>query len=485
VISLATLKYIGKPVQNDTGNPTQVKDLVDKDYVNTLLAANMTQSAVTSRITSNLSGFATQSFAASSMASLVTQAQVRAADAAYAAITNIGQPNGPIALSGLGQISPGLITATSTQQWPTPLYSPTAYQNVNVVTDSPLQLFTMAQPYPGYPYVLECTGIMDAQVPLTDSPTVLPQILIRQGSATGPIIAFGYGVGESYSWGQAPLGVQSTAQLGSGSEWAQYYNQTGFGTWCTATAGIAGWNQTGGDALATCRCRCLDPVFGTTTTSYQQISTTVGSPANNNGNSNAFTDIFARMDDTGTYYVHCGVGANQAYLTYSLGGTEVAIGTPITSGLGGQQTGDVFTLNAGNFATKNLRQFQLFLTRGATTTLLATWNDTNNASALGTAYQGWGFGGTTNFSTTFFFTTQWFPAPVTAVTIVDPANPAGGINSGTVVILPAPLAGQTANTGPVTLFVMLQSSDTSGAVKEVQVSPFLPGLSVVPIPWSP
>lgn len=480
---MATLKNVGKPVQSDTGNPAQAKDLVDLDYVNTLLAANLSSSAVTSRITSNLSGLATQSFAASSMASLVTPAQVRAADAAFAAITNIGQPNGPIALSNLGQISPSLITATSTQQWPTPLYSPTAYQNVNVVTDSPLQLFTMAQPYPGYPYVLECTGIMDAQVPLTDSPTVLPQVLIRQGSPTGPIIAFGYGVGESYSWGQAPLGVQSTAQLGSGSEWAQYYNQTNFGTWCTATAGIAGWNQTGADTLAICRCRCLDPVFGTTTTSYQSVSTTFGPNAlNNNGNSNATNDIYVRMDDTGTYYVHCAIGPFYATLSYSLGGVEVPIGNTVNSGIS-QQGGDVFTLNAGNYTTKNLRQFQLYQTRGGTTTLLATWNDTNNASALGTPYQGWGFGGTTNYTTTFFFTTQWFPSQVTAVTIVDPANPAGGINSGTVVILPAPLVGQTANTGPVTLYVMLQSSDTSGAVKEVQVSPFLPGLSVVPIPW--
>jgi hypothetical protein len=479
---MAQFRYVGKPISADGGNPKQSLDVVDQDYVNSLLAANMSQGNVTTRIAADLSAYATQSFANTAMTSLVTPAQVQAADANYAATTAIGQPLGPMALSALGQISPSLINAASTQQWPTPLYSPAAYQSVPVVTDTPLLLFSQAQSYPGYPYVLECTGIMDAQVPLTDSPTCLPQVLIRQGSTTGPIIAFGYGVGESYSWGQASLGVQSTAQLGSGAEWAQYYNTTSFGAYCTATAGIAGWDQTGGDTLATCRCRCLDPVFGTTTTSYQQISTVVGSPANNNGGSNAFTDIYARMDDTGTYYVHCGIGANQAYLTYSLGGTEVAIGSTITSGIS-QQVGDVLTLYAGNYTTKNLRQFQLYQTRGATTTLLATWNDTNNASALGTPYQGWGFGGTTNFTVTFFFSTQWLPAPVTAVSIVDPANPAGGINSGTVVILPVALAAQTANTGPVTLYVMLQSSDTSGAVKEVQVSTFLPGLSVVPIPW--
>lgn len=480
---MARLKYVGKTVVSDTANPKQSLDLANQDYIDSLLAANMSQSAVTSRITANLSGYATQSFANSSMTSLVTPAQVRAADANFVPTTAVGQPLGPVALSSLGQISPSLISATSTQQWPTPLYTPTAYQNVSVVTDSPLQLFTQAQPYPGYPYVLQITGIMDAQVPLTDNPTVFPQILVREGSPTGTILAFGYGIGESYTWGNPPLGVQSTLQLGVGTEWAQYYGGTpGFGTYCTENAGIAGWRQTGGDTYAICRCRCLDPVFSTTTTSYQQVSTTIGSPANDNGNSNAATDIYVRMDDTGTYYVRCAIGASTAWLNYSLGGTEVAIGSPAT-GLG-QQVGDVFTLNAGNFTTKTLRQFQLFRTRAGTTTLMGTWNDTNNASALGNAYQGWGFGGTTNFSTTFFFSTQWFPAPVTGVSLVDPANPAGGINSGEVVILPTSLAGQTTKTGPTTLYVMLQSSDLSGAIKEVQVSPSQPGLAVVPIPWA-
>lgn len=479
---MATLKDVGKTVQSDTANPNQAADLVDLDYLTTLLAGNMSQGAVTSRINSNLSSYATNSFAATALAGLATQSYVQTQDAAYVPLTSIGQSNGPVPLSVLGKVSPGLINAASTQKFPTPLYSPTGYQTVATTTDSPLQLFTIAQPYPGYNYRLLVTGIMDSQVPLTDAPTCFPQVLIYEGSPTGTIIAFGYGKGQSYTWGQAGLGAQNNTQLGNGTEWAQYYSATTQGFWATTTAGIATWVGAG-LGNATCRCRNLDPVFGKTTTDYQQVSMTIGSTLIINDA--ADNDLYVRMDDTGTYYVRCKIGSDAAALYYSLGGgtPEVQIGAAVTTGIT-QAAGNVYTLLAGNISTNSPRQFQLYQKVGSTQTLVATWNDTSNASALGGSYRGWGFGASVGAYAFFFFPFEATPSSITAVTIVDPANPATGVNSSPVVILPTSLAGQTTQTGPTTLYVWMQSSDQSGAAEEVTITSLLPGVAITPIPWA-
>ena len=479
---MATLKDVGKSVASDTGNPNQSLDLTDLDYLTTLLAGNMSQGAVTTRINSNFSAYATNTFAATALAGLASQSYVQTQDAAYVPLTSIGQPNGPVPLDTLGKVSAGLISAPSTQQFPTPLYSPSGYPTTNTTTDSPLQLFTIAQPYPGYNYRLLVTGLMDSQVPLTDSPTCFPEVLIYEGSPTGPIIAFGYGIGQSYTWGQASLGVQNSTQLGNGTEWAQYYSTTTQGFWATTTANIATWVGAG-LGNATCRCRNLDPVFGATTSDYQQISMTIGSTLIINDA--ADNDIYARMDDTGTYYVRCKIGADNASLWYSLGGTsvEVQIGSTVTSGIT-QAAGNVYTLLVGNIATNNPRQFLLYQQAGSVQTLVATWNDTSNASALGGSYRGWGFGASVGAYAFFFFPFEATPSSITSVTIVDPANPATGVNSSPVLILPTALAGQTTQTGPTTLYVWMQSSDQSGPVEEVTITSLLPGVAITPIPWA-
>lgn len=478
---MATLKFVGKPAETDTGNPNQAEDIVDLEYLNGLLATNMSQGAVTTRINTDLASYATQSFANTAMSGLATPAYVQIQDALHVPLSSIGLPNGPVPLDILGKVSPGLITAGTTQQYPIPFYSPTAYQSSNTTTDSPLQLFTVAQPYPGYNYRLWVTGVMDGQVPITDSPTCYPEVLIYQGSTSGPIIAFGYGVGESYTWGQAPLGTVNTTALGNGSEWAQYYTVTTKGTWATPVAGVASW-VTGAVGSATCRCRNLDPVFGTTTTDYQAVSMTIGSTLINNAA--ADNDIYVREDDTGTYYVRCKITTTKASLYYSLGGgTEVQIGSTVTSGIT-QAAGNVYTLYAGNTANSNPRQFQLYKTIAGTSTLVATWTDTNNASAMGSNYRGWGFGASVGTFVSFFLEVEATPSSISAVSIVDPNNPATAVNSSPIVILPTSLAGQTTQTGPTTLYIWMQSSDQSGATKEVTVTNVLPGLSITPIPWA-
>lgn len=477
---MATFKNVGKLVENDTGNPRQALDMVNNDYVGTLLAANMSQGTATARIAADLAAFATSGFAATAMTGLATQAFVNTSITSYVPINTVGQPNGPVPLDATGKVPPGTINIPSTQQWPTPLYSPVGYQTTPVTAGAPLQLFSAAVPYPGYNYRLMVTGMMDGYVPLTDAPTCFPEVLVRQGSTTGTIIAFGYGLGQSYTWGQAPLGGVNTVALGNTTEWAQYYTAGANGFWATPVSGIASW--VGADGDATCRCRNLDAVFGKTTTPYQQISITITNPLIDHDATplNASNDIYARMDVTGSYYVRCVISSGTASLWYSLNGAnEIQIGSTVTASVN-QAIGNVYTLYAGDVGTSNPRQFQLYKTRGTTRTLLATWTDTANATALGSAYQGWGFGAHT--ASQFFDTVG--PSGVSSVTVQDSANPSGGVSAGTIPILPTALVGQTTQTASTTLYVMAQSSDQSDASKAVTITPVLPGLAIIPIPWA-
>jgi hypothetical protein len=218
------------------------------------------------------------------------------------------------------------------------------------------------------------------------------------------------------------------------------------------------------------------------------VSVTLGSyltdPDNGFGASNGSTDIYVRMDVTGTFYVRCVLGRTRASLFYCLGnGVEVQIGTTATSGIT-QATGNVYTLVAGDYPSLTARKFQLYQTTSGTTTLVATWTDTT--SALGAAYQGWGFGATLGgiFSSGYGFV-NFVPASISAVVVTDPANVAAGVNSGEIVILPTALAGQTTQTAATTLYVMLQSSNQADVTKRVTASALQPGLAVVPLPWGP
>lgn len=451
------------------------------------MAANLTSGQATTEITNDLAGFATNTYAASQMVGLATPAYVLGQDAAYVALASIGTPNGPIALDVNGKVSPSLIGAPSTQLWPAPLFSPPSYPPTNVpaAPNSTQQVFTMPVNYPGFSYRLLVSGMLEGSTN-KDTPQCAPQVTVNLGSPTGPLVAQGAGIGELYQWGIAPLGTVSNVQLGNGSEWAQYYSSTGFGTFCTQVAQVANWNFPSGNGwgFATCRCRCLDPVFARTTGPFQQVSITLGSDGG--GQWGATNDIYVRMDDTGTYYVRCAVHDNHADLYYSLGGGtsgEVQIGGDQSGPGYHNATGTTYTLSAGNFGTGQLRQFTLTQTIGGTTTTQATWNDTNNATAVGSSYQGWGFGAGVGEAFSFPTFGEYGPSSTTQVQVFDPANPAQGTSTGQVLLVPQSMNLQSTLTTATTLYITLTCPNFSGD-STVNILPFYPALQAVPIPWS-
>ena len=177
---MATLKFVGTPAQfdNQPGNPN---DIVDQSYVSLLLATNLTSAQVAAEIALDLTPYATNAYATAAMANLATPAWTRAQVAQYVSITSIDAANGPVGLNTIGQIPQGLISAPSTQQWPSPFWSPGGYQTVSrSATTSPIQLYTVAIPYPGYTYTLACFGLIDAMTTADDGS--FPEVLVRAGA---------------------------------------------------------------------------------------------------------------------------------------------------------------------------------------------------------------------------------------------------------------------------------------------------------------
>ncbi len=214
------LRYLGTPyVWDETANPN---DLVTQSYINTLLANNISSGQVTTQITNDLASYATNAYATTQMAGLATPAYTAAAAANYVHSSTINQINGPVGLDSItGKVSVGQINGASTQQWPSPFWSPAAYQAASVsATTTPAQLYTVAIPYPGYTYTLMCFGQVDTSV-ATDNGT-FAEVLVRVGSTTGQIVAFGYGSGESYP-GPAPGQVAAQAFLNTPSTFTAGY----------------------------------------------------------------------------------------------------------------------------------------------------------------------------------------------------------------------------------------------------------------------
>ncbi len=206
---MCTLKYVGTPAQWDIQTGHQ-NDIVDQSYVNLLLATNLTTPVVAAEIAADLVPYATTGYATTAMANLATPAYTQAQVATYVPVTEIDTANGPVGLDASGKIPQGLIDAGSTQQWPSPFWSPAAYQGTLVTaTTTPVQLYTVAIPYPGYTYVLVCFGLVDASV-AADNGT-FPEVLVRSGAPSNILTGtVGYDAMTSIT-GRPPLRVRSAA----------------------------------------------------------------------------------------------------------------------------------------------------------------------------------------------------------------------------------------------------------------------------------
>ena len=516
---MATLKNVGKTVQSDSGNTARAYDLVDEDYISTLIAANMSQGAVNTLVATNLLPYASVAYANTAMSGLATPAYVISVDANYIPLSTIGQPNGPIALGAGGRVSPGVITTANTQRWPSPFWTPATYASGPLTSSSTAtQLFTLSQPNPGYTYKLMVTGMVDTSVD-TDNGEY-PQVLVRQGSTTGPIVASGYGIAESYGWSRVSFSYATESSNLNTSVWTQYAALSGSTVQiCANFANEA--SIPGSKSLEAQRARNLNSTYGTTVGDLQVITMTMGATAMTVPSpiiTPATNDIYGRLDSTGNTYIRCKLDGAHASLLYRISsGSEVAIGSPVACTLA---AGDVFSLYCGT--TTSSRQFALYQNGS----LIGTWTDSGAATAMGAGYRGWGFGmgsgawtstytylvpydvpytyttyttyvdpngvghvvGTTHTGYTTQYTTAtgtttsyYVPSTVAQVGITDPGNAAvqSGNNYAPATITPVSLSSQSALTGATTLYVMLARSGSASTVTSATLGQ---GLWVMPVP---
>ena len=159
---------------------------------------SITQSAVTSLITSGLAPYVPKSYVDTRDALNATQAYVDAGDATRLHLAQINTPNGVAGLDPTGRIAIGRLNVASTQRFPSPFLSPSAYNTTTVSATAPAEVslygpITVADP--GYTYRLFITGHV---VTTTSADGVIPVVRVRAGSTTGPILAASNGLGELY-----------------------------------------------------------------------------------------------------------------------------------------------------------------------------------------------------------------------------------------------------------------------------------------------
>jgi len=119
-------------------------------------------------------------------------------DAGRLKLSQINHNNG---IAGLGTRSPlvdrSRLGLGSTQRFPSPYYSPSAYNSLAVtagLTEETVYSWTVADP--GYTFKLWVGGILDCS---TNRDGYYPICLVRLGSMSGPVIALGYGCSEYYA----------------------------------------------------------------------------------------------------------------------------------------------------------------------------------------------------------------------------------------------------------------------------------------------
>jgi len=187
---MANLPYVG-------ATPASPTDLVTKSYVGGLSAGNMTQTAVDSQLTSGFSPYPLKSYVDGRDALNATPAFVDAGDATRLHLSQIGANNGIAGLLSSGKVEVARVPVASTQRWPSPFISPSAYHSSTITATglAETQLFPVTVAYPGYTYKLLVTGVLDGQ---TGTDGQYPIVRVRQGSTTGTIVAVGNGIGETF-----------------------------------------------------------------------------------------------------------------------------------------------------------------------------------------------------------------------------------------------------------------------------------------------
>lgn len=184
---MSSLKYVGPTAQSS-------RDLVNGSYVTNLLATNLSQATVNSLISTALSPYATRTYVDQQDALNANKTYVDNGDSTRLHLSQRNVPNGVAGLDATDRIDPARLPDISTQRFPSPYWSPAAYNATTVNTITEGALYTCAIADPGYTYKLLIFGV--AHTTIASDTGEYPVINVRLGSTTGPIIASGYGLAE-------------------------------------------------------------------------------------------------------------------------------------------------------------------------------------------------------------------------------------------------------------------------------------------------
>ena len=176
------------------------EDITHRAYILGLLAANISQAEVDALIAAGFAPYVTKAYVDTQDGLNATKAFIDAGDATRLKLAQKEVNNGIAALGPSGRVAVSHVNLASTQRFPKPFISPTAYQAAPVsATGTEVLLYppvTVADP--GFPYKLLVTGLVDATTSIDGE---FPIIRVRQGSATGQLVATGAGCAQTYTGG--------------------------------------------------------------------------------------------------------------------------------------------------------------------------------------------------------------------------------------------------------------------------------------------
>jgi hypothetical protein len=406
-------------------NQGGTRDLVSYQYVQSLLGLNLSQLLVDLQINTALAGYVTKAYVDTQDALNATKAYVDSADALKLHTNQIGVNNGAAGLLVGGRLDPARVSAASTQRFPKPFTSPSAYNGSAVaVTTTETTVFPVSVADPGFTYKLFITGVLDASSSVDGE---YPIVKVHQGATGGQIVAGGYGLGEKY-----PGGVLTTY---SGRGTSTYTVPTWTSTLDVITLGGGGGGGNGAFFIAGA---------GGDAGSFSGVTLTKGSTLPNT---------------TTTLTANVGAGGSAT----NNGGSSTVTGTGVTTitGGGGDGQGNGFSANGAAAGTFNFGG-NAYVGGGAATTRKQVGNPPG------------GGGSAASIAT---FDTGGAGADGAIWIFAKPAG--GGTPSGPVNIVPTPLNAQTAITGATTLYVMVSRSGTTSTQT---VSTTVPKIMVIPVP---
>lgn len=186
------------PVPYVGAYPSDPRDLVDVQYITDQIAAlNLSEPTVQSLIGSGLAAFANKSYVDAQDALNATKAYVDTGDATKLHVSQIGANNGIVGLNANGVIDLSRLNLSANQRWPSPFNSPSSYFSSATAFTTEGTLYTASVADPGYIYKLLIFGVIDAKTSVDGE---WPVLYVRVGATNGPIVAYGLGNAEHYSY---------------------------------------------------------------------------------------------------------------------------------------------------------------------------------------------------------------------------------------------------------------------------------------------